>query len=262
MDQVFGKMKTIKLAGIALGAVIFSGLGKTSGQEAATPPLEEKSPWERSAHLGATLTSGNSDTLLVTANVIGSRKWDEHELILGADAAYGEVEDVKNAETLHGFTQYNRLFSERFYGYARVDALHDDIAEVDYRLTIGPGAGYYFIKRKDDTAKTATSLSAEVGPSFIIEKVGGVTDEYLALRIGEKFEHRFSDKARVWQMAEFLPQVDDFENFIINAEIGTESSLTDRLSIKVFLQNTYDNQPAEDRKKNDLKLVSAVGYKF
>ena len=251
-----------KVSGIAAGALLLGGITQAMGQEPAVPVAEDKSPWERSAHVGATLTEGNSDTLLVTANIVGSRKWDEHELALGADAAYGEVEQVKNAESLHGFAQYNRLFSERLYGYARVDALHDDIADVDYRFTIGPGAGYYFIKRKDEAAKTATSLSAEVGPSFVIERVGGESDQYLALRIGEKFEHQFSDKARVWQMAEILPQVDDFENFIVNAEIGAESALTERLTLKVYLQDTYDNQPAPGRKKNDIKLVSALGYKF
>ena len=157
---------------------------------------------------------------------------------------------------MSGFAQYNRLFTEKFYGYARLDGLHGAVADVDYRFTFGPGAGYYFIKNE------TTSFSAEVGPSFIVEKVGGQTDEYLALRIGEKFEHKFSERARIWQMAEILPQVDDWENFIVNAEIGAEASLTERLSLRAYVQDTYDNQPAEGRENNDVKLVSALGYKF
>ena len=221
-----------------------------------TVPEEEKPKWERSASVGLTLTEGNSDSVLVTAQALGVRKWDNHEMQLGASAAYGEVEDAKNADSLSGFAQYNHLFSERFYGYARLDAVHDDIADVDYRFTVGPGVGYYFIKNEN------TALSGEIGPSFIVEKVAGENSEYLALRIGEKFEHKFSERARMWQMAEILPQVDDWENFIVNAEIGAEASLTDRLTLRAYVQDTYDNQPAPGREKNDVKLVSALGYKF
>lgn len=241
-----------RIAGIACTAAAAASL---TAQEAA-PEVEEKSKWERSASVGATLTQGNSDSVLLTAKVLASRSWETRELSLGASAAYGEVEETKNADSLSGFTQYNHLFSDRFYGYARLDALHDAIADVDYRFKIGPGAGYYFIKNEQ------TSLSAEAGPSFIIEKVGGESTEYLALRLGEKFEHKFSDRARVWQKVEILPQVDDWGNFIVNAEIGAEASLTEKLSLRAYVQDTYDNQPAPGRKKNDVKLVSALAYTF
>ena len=243
-------------AGSMLLASACIGLSSNTAAQVIPNELEQKPKWERTASVGLTLTQGNSDSVLVTAQALGARKWDEHELQLGAQAAYGEVEDEKNADSISGFAQYNRLFSERLYGYGRIDALHDAIADVEYRVTIGPGVGYYFLKSE------TTSLSAEVGPSFIFEKVGTETDEYLALRIGEKFEHKFSERARMWQMAEILPQVDDWENYIINAEIGAEASLTERLSLRAYVQDTYDNQPAPGRKRNDVKLVSALGYKF
>jgi putative salt-induced outer membrane protein len=239
---------------LALTGVITCSAQDT-GEPVSTPP-PEKPKWTRSAALGATLTGGNSDTVLITGNVNATRKWDQHEILLGADAAYGEVENQKNADSVHGMAQYNRLFSERLYGYARLDALHDAIADVDYRFTFGPGAGYYFIKN------ATTSLSGELGPSFVYEKVGAEDHGYFALRIGEKFEHKLSDRARIWQSFEILPQVDNFENFIANAEIGVESKLTTDLSLRVFVQDTYDNEPAPGRKKNDVKLVSALAYTF
>jgi hypothetical protein len=32
--------------------------------------------------------------------------------------------------------------------------------------------------------------------------------------------------------------------------------------LRVYLDDTYNNVPAPGRKKNDLKLVAAVAYKF
>ncbi|MEO6182808.1 MAG: DUF481 domain-containing protein [Verrucomicrobiota bacterium] len=184
------------------------------------------------------------------------KKWGQNELSFGADATYGENNSVKNAESLHGFGQYNRLFTERAYGYLRLDGLHDAIADVEYRFTLSPGVGYYFIKEEN------TKLSGEVGPAFIYEKQGDDTKGYFTLRLAERFDHKLNNRAKIWQSLEILPQVDDFDNYIVNAEVGVETSLTARLSLRTFVQNTYDNQPARGREKNDLKLVTALAYKF
>ena len=212
--------------------------------------------WETTASIGFTITSGNSDSILANAQVLSLKKWDQNEIRLGADAAYGELDDEKNVETLHGFSQYNRLFTERAYGYVRLDALHDAIADIEYRITFSPGAGYYFIKT------AATQLSGEAGPAFIYEKTGGDTTGYFTARLAERLDHKFNENVRIWQTIEFLPQVDDFENFLINAEIGVESKLTEKLALKVFAIDNYDNVPAPGREENDLKVVTAVGYTF
>lgn len=222
----------------------------------APVPPPKPPEWETSASLGLSLTRGNSDTLLFTANILSEKKWEKNEARLGADASYGEDNDVKNSESLHGFGQYNRLFTERAYGYLRLDALHDAVADVDYRLTFSPGAGYYFIKTP------TTSLSGEVGPGFIYEKRGDDTRGYPTLRLAERFEHKFNDRVKLWQSLEFLPQVDKLKNYIVNAEVGIDTSLTEKLSLKVFALDTYHSEPAEGRDKNDLKLVTALGYKF
>ena len=226
----------------------------TAAAQAPTPMTAPA--WDTSAALGLTVTRGNSDTLLFTGNILTGKKWDQNELAFGADATYAENNSVKNAESFHGFGQYNRLFTERLYGYMRLDALHDAIADIEYRLTLSPGAGYYFIKNE------STKLSGEVGPGFIYEKQGDDSRGYVTLRLAERFDHKVNDRVKIWQSVEILPQVDNFSNYIVNAELGVETSLTTKLSLRTYLQDTYDNEPAPGREKNDLKLVAAVAYKF
>lgn len=233
-----------------------SGQAAESTGDAAPATEPAKNPWEKSAALGLTLTSGNSDTILFTANALAAKKWSSYELSLGADGSYGESDDVKNAETLHGFGQLNYLFADRFFGYVRADALHDGIADVEYRVTLSPGVGYYIIKEK------MTQLSVEAGPGFVMEKLGNKEKQYVTLRFAERFEHKFSDRARVWQSVEYLPQVDRFSNYIINAELGVEASLTEKIKLRAFAQDTYKNEPAPGREQNDLKLVTALAFTF
>lgn len=223
----------------------------------AQDAVEEKSPWEKSASAGLTLTGGNADTVLFTANILATRKKGQNELSLGMNGAYGENGSTTINQSIEGFSQYNRLFSDHTFGYLRTQAIHDGIADVDYRLTIGPGGGHYFIKNDK------TNLSAEFGPSFIYEQLGASASQgYLSVRIGETFTHKLSDRARLWQNVEFLPQVDDFNNFLVSGEIGVEADITEKMSLRTFIQDTYRNQPAPGRKSNDIKLVTAIGYKF
>jgi putative salt-induced outer membrane protein YdiY len=241
-------MHSVKKIVLILAALFLTATGYS--QDAST------NKWEKSAGIGLTLTKGNSDTIMFTADALATRKWTSDELSLGASASYGEQEDVKNNETVKGFGQWNHLFTERFYSYVRVDALHDAIADVDYRVTLSPGAGYYFIKQDN------MHLSGEVGPGVVFEKQGGVEKTYFTARVAEKFDYKFNDRARMWQMVEFLPQVDNLDNYIINAEIGVEASITKKTALRAVIQDTYDNQPAPGREKNDLKLVSSFVVKF
>ena len=82
------------------------------------------------------------------------------------------------------------------------------------------------------------------------------------MRIAEKFEHNFNDRAKLWQSLEILPQIDKFKTTLINAEIGMETGLSTNFSLRTYLQDTYDTEPAPGREKNDLKLVAAIAYKF
>ncbi len=241
---------------------------RLAAADAAAPPAPEKKPkWETSAGVGVTLTSGNSESLLATANFLTQYKQEKNEFRFTVDAGYGEAKPVpsasnpnpsmeKNTAFVRGAAQYNRLFSERLYGYLRVDALYDDIADITYRVGISPGLGYYFIKND------RTLLSAEIGPGYIFEKLGNDTSDYATLRLAQRLEHKLSKTARFWEGVEVLPEVSDFNNTIVNATAGIEADITKKLRVQLYALDTYDNVPAPGRKKNDLKLVAGLKYVF
>lgn len=218
---------------------------------------EKKPEWKTSAALGFTLTQGNSDTVLVDANLLGLKKWELNELSAKFNGSYGQAEGEKNNEVLHGTAQYNRLLGGTdFYFYGKGDLLHDAVADVEYRLIASFGAGYYFVNR--DKMK----LSSEVGTGYIVEKLGAGNNDYFNLRVGERFDYQISERARLWQSTEWLPEAADFANYLLISEIGVESDLTKKMSLRVSLRDNYDNRPAPGRKSNDLRLVTGLGYKF
>ena len=223
----------------------------------ATAAAEAKKPkWESSVGFGLTLTKGNSDTLMATATFLTGKKWEQNELAFGAGGTYGENNGTKNADAAAGFGQYNRLLNERLFGFGRVEAQYDALAFIDYRVTISAGLGYYLIKNE------TTTLSAEVGPGWVTEKVAGNPDDYFTIRFAERFEHKLSKTARIWESIEYMPQVDNWGNYQVNAVLGVETSVSKSLNLRTYLEDTYRSEPAPGAESNDLKLVVGVLYKF
>ncbi len=223
---------------------------------AMVPPTNKL--WTGTIALGLTLTRGNSRTLLASGSAHAVALWDHavNELILDGNAGYGEEQGNATTETADANAQYNHAFSKRLFGGLRLDAFHDGIADIHYRFTVAPLAGYYAIKT------TNSLLGLEFGPGFIESRQDDTSQSYAILRFGERYEFKFSKTARVWQTLEIMPQVNHFDNYLVNFELGAESALTKTLTLRAVLQDYYNNISAPGRQRNDLRLVTGVGFKF
>jgi len=212
--------------------------------------------WQSSLSLGLTVAKGNTDTELFNAKLASEKLTWHNEFTLGLEGSYGEQNTVKNVEMLHSYGQWNHLFTPRLFSYVRADGLHDGIADLDYRYILSSGAGYYLIKN------TNTLLAAELGPGVVFERLGGIDNTYATLRVGERYEYKFNPRTRFWESVEVLPEVDKWQKYVVNAEIGVEAAITKTLSLKTFVQDNYENRPALGRGNNDVKLISGLSYKF
>ncbi|MEO0416464.1 MAG: DUF481 domain-containing protein, partial [Verrucomicrobiota bacterium] len=132
------------------------------------------------------------------------------------------------------------------------DFWHDDIADLRYRLTVNPLLGVYLIRNQ------RTTLAFEGGPAWVSEEQGGIQNDYLALRFAQRFQHRLNNRMRIWQSFEYMPEVNDFGNYILIGEAGVETALTPRLRMKAFVQNRHDSQPAAGLEKDDLGVYLAM----
>jgi putative salt-induced outer membrane protein YdiY len=251
-------------AGLCAGGFLI-GSGVAQAEEAKAP--EKKKGWETVGSVGVTLTRGNSETFMATFGINSTRKWSKDEILLGASAGYGETatqrpppqsdDHTKTAQFAKAFAQWNHLFTERLYGGVRADGLYDEIAGVDYRATVGPMVGYYVIKNP------TTFLAFEAGPSAVFERLAGEdSDIYFILRFADRFEHKFTERTKIWQTAEYMPQVDRFSNYIVTFEAGISSAINSHLDLRVVFTDIYRNEPPAGRKNNDIKLVAGVGYTF
>ena len=250
-----------KLSVLFLALALSPVMAFAACEKATDPcsPVKEKGAWEKSMALGLNMTSGNSDTLLVTAMGAARRETDQDLMDFGAAVSYGEddaLEESTGSSTtrndLRANAGYNYKISELVYAGLGSKFLHDEIADVKYRLNLNPTIGYFLLKDAD------FSLGIEGGPGYTFEKVAEESDDYFSPRIADRFDWVISCTSKLYQSAEVLFDISDSENYLINAEIGVESALSTDLSLVVSLRETYDHQPAEGRDKGDLALISAL----
>ena len=112
------------LKAIAAIILIIGGVAATDAQTNPPPSTvtTNASKWASSAAIGVTLTGGNTKTALGTFALNSTRKSTNSEALLGASAAYGENNGVKNTESADAFGQYNQNVVDGFYWGLRLEA--------------------------------------------------------------------------------------------------------------------------------------------
>ena len=223
---------------------------------------EAKPAFAHTFTLGATLTEGNSDTRQGNATwLTEGEKEALGSVRLGAEGKYGESrapdgEMDKTIENVKVFANVKKTLSAMSFTYLDATYFYDDIADIDYRVNVGPGLGVYLVKND------ATQVSLETGPSYVWERVAGENDEYLALRVQERGEHKIGANARVWESVEYLPSTEDFQDYLLNAEAGIEAAINATLSLRLVVQYKYDNEPAEGTERGDTTFIAGVSVKL
>jgi len=224
---------------------------------------EPAGSWEHSVALGLNLTRGNSDTTLGNLAVKSAAATERTVVTLGLEGTYGKSRVEEDGVSLARTTAQNAKASangkrmwDRRYAYLDGTLAHDRIADVAYRMIVGPGAGY--IVWQSDGMK----LACEAGAGYLWEEVGDVRDHYPAFRFLERWDWRITDTSASWQEIEYLPRADRFGEYLMRAEAGVEAALNARVNLRCVLQAKYDSEPAEDQEREDVSLVAALAWKW
>ena len=254
---------------LVLAMAVSASAAEKKADEAAAP----KDGWTTALNAGLTMTDGNSETMAANVGLTTEGVKDGlGSVIAGADFNYGESTVSSTAtdpatgesvvteteettvENAKVFANAKKTLSPKTFAYLDGSVLYDDVALIDYRATLGPGLGFYLVKNDK------RQLSLEAGPSYVWEKVDGASNDYLALRFAERYSCQATKTAKLVQSLEYLPEAEDFDNYLLTAEVGVEAAMNDHLSLRIVLQDKYDSTPAPGAERNDLSLIAGLGF--
>lgn len=229
--------------------------------------LNAQKNWETKISLGYELNNGNTESESFSGAISTEKNIGVWRLDAKLEGSYKE-DTVKDAngnkieEQTDGQAKLKadlkRLF-DAFFVYVGEELSHDAIAGVKYRSITSLGVGTFLWDQPD------FRFPISAGLAYVKEKAPD-SDDYMALRLTEESTWNVNDNLKVWQKFEIIPQIDEFDNVLINGEIGGEAKLTTTLSLTMKLVIEYDSEPGFDNgvelEETDTKFITQISYSF
>jgi len=212
--------------------------------------------WKSNISLGINASRGNADSIFTSFTFDAEKKRPADILRADLLAAYGENDDETTAKEIMVSSQYNRTVTPKTFWSLMGSLEYNEISGIDYRYTIAPGYGYYFIKEEKRTLEFSGGL-AYVGEKFDT----GESDSYISMFLSERFDLAMAN-SKFWNSLLLLPEISDFSNFILKGEVGFEAGINEKLGLRLVLKDIYDNSPQDGRDSNDLMIMSLLTYKL
>ena len=225
---------------------------------AAPVQAEEPPPWNGNLEFSYLETSGNSNSQTLSTAGKLERAFSRSKLTAEGKAIYGEKDEITSDRNWSGSLKYDFLASDRMSVFALEAVERNVLKGLEFRYTHQGGLGYRLIKTGKDT------LRLEVGAGYMREDRVDPFNDYgfPTARLFGGYLHSFDDKNRFEQTVEYLPNLREGEDYMINEVTSLISNLMGNLAMKVSFEVNYDNLPPPEFQKSDRIFKTALLYTF
>jgi hypothetical protein len=219
--------------------------------------------WTASVDAGLSFSESTVDELDITMGIrLERRKKPTRFLaqgswLFGRDRPEGE-EDRKTDNELRGLLKGEYDLSERMFLWTSHDFEYDEIDQLSLRYVGKGGPGYRIFDATD------YKLQVETGVGYIHERFfGGDSDEFLAITFGAEGSATLFLGWLLRGRFDYLPDVGDWaDNYLLRGELSLSAPVTPSVSFKWSVVDTYDNTPAPDIERNELKMLLTLSLRF
>ncbi|WOT05725.1 DUF481 domain-containing protein [Shewanella youngdeokensis] len=212
------------------------------------------------AELGATLTTGNTDTSSLKARLSLKQElgnWENQYLFEGL---YKEDTEELTAKRYYGAVQGDYKFDDISYMYLTGNHEIDPFTGFDFKTIASAGYGHKFIDNGP------MYLSAEFGPGFIYKKLddeqqallGYSSEDSVVAHGSMTFTYDISDSSRFTQL--FVADYGD--SLEGRSESAITANIIGALAMKFAVIVRYNNEPLDDKKSTDTETNMTLLYSF
>ena len=203
------------------------------------------------AELSFVDTGGNTNVTNLSAhNTLKYVPTSKFAVTWGVNLLFAETEGEKTAERYFTDIRLDYNVYVQFYSFGLVSWLQDELAGIDDRYNSAAGLGYHWLTGPKQL------LMTEAGLTYTIEEfIDGTDNEYLGGRAYGKYTYLYSEKTQLYTWGEYLYDFEESENYMVNAEAGILTSVSDMLSLKASYQLKYDNEPPKGATETDTTVA-------
>ncbi len=209
--------------------------------------------------LGFVNTSGNSEVTTFNAGdkLVVQTASQRHIFTQLFAFVYGRSEGETIASHWRGSGRYEYGLNTRLYLYALAGVERNTFAGISRRFEEGAGLRWRAVVAPKD------ALDLEAGASLNQQRTTEPVDEnFAAGRAAAAYKHTFGGNAFFAQAAEFLPNLEDGDDYRFTSETALVAPLSARIAVKAAYQIRFDNTPPDGKRKTDRILTTGVQVTF
>jgi putative salt-induced outer membrane protein YdiY len=224
------------------------------------PPVQ----WTGAITINGLITQGNSESQSLGASANAVRRSEIDRITLGGAYYYGRQKSKDtgewetNVNNWYILGKYDYFLTKHFYLYAAARVEQDHVADLDLRLTAGPGVGYQWFETP------TLNLFTEAGLAWVYENFSEQpSEDHLALRLAYHVDWTPHKMLKLFHNLEYLPNVTEpFVDYNLNLDAGLRATVIADFFAELKFEFRYDSTPAIDKKKEDLRFLVGVGWSF
>ncbi|WP_160064640.1 DUF481 domain-containing protein [Psychromonas sp. L1A2] len=212
------------------------------------------------AELGASLTTGNTDTSSFKASLALKQELGDWENEYVFQGLYKEDGDEVTAKRFYAGLQGNYQIDDTSYLFANTGYEIDPFTGYDFTSITAVGYGHHFIDNE------TMSLNAEIGPGYIYQKLdddsaeteGENYDSSAVAHFVIDFQTKISDSAKFQQkfVADWGSKLDG------RSETSLSTKIIGALSMKFAVVVRYNSKPLDEKKSTDTATNMTLLYAF
>lgn len=204
-------------------------------------------------------TGGNSTVQTYNAKTSSTIKWDKDQVKFGGHYIYGESDSEMSARNWDVNVKYERSLTDHLAVTVGEMVEGNSFVGIRTRYNTDIGAKYYYIK----TDKK--NFFSELGYRYSLEeRYAPQPNTYdNKVRLYNELTHKISETVQYKLWLEFIPNLTQDDDYLINGEASLTAILNSVFSLKVAYLGMYDNRPAKDGYKNyDHTTTTSIVAKF
>ena len=233
-----------------LGIVVGFAAGIPSGANAqAAPPLK------LIADLGFVSASGNTSVTTVTVGQTLTYTQSGWRLSQYSGALYGRTDGEKSAEQLRFGGRIDFRLSDGIEAFLLAGWDRNHFSGIDRRFEEGIGLAFRV------TGEGPALVELEIGAGATQqENTQGASTTFATGRAATRYRQSFTEKAFFQQTVEFLPNLENSDDYRVVAESSLVAPLVARLSVKASFLLKYDNFPEFGFERTDRTITTGLQF--
>ena len=253
------------------GKLLAAGVPLDLAAVKATDPIPET--WHGSIDIGFQAARGNTyeTSGSVLANV--NRRWDDDRFTGDFGYYYSETgkadeETRKTTDRWDVEAKHDHFWFPKVYNYEDLKYERDVIQDLNARYRVGLGVGYQWLENSVFESTGKWSFNQELGVNWIKEEYenndDAKKDGFCALRYAHHLNYipKWTEGLEFFHNFEILPEVDEWEKFLAKGDAGFTTKLIYDFNLIAKIEWDYNSKPANNRKKDDLRYIVGLGYKW